>query len=233
MWKGLDSCIFIIYAMEINLVSIIQAVAPSNEHIAQEVSELKYLNPQLSNDQLALRWGKRIRNNYTSVGVATALPSAIPGIGTAAQIAIEAGTISADLALMLRWMGKLCMGIGMIYGNNPSFTINQDLVNILGLWSGVVDVAKNATKRVGTKVAVVQFNKHVSGKVLAKINKRVGTTILTKYGGKRGGVALGKLVPFGVGAVIAGGFNYFTFNAFMKSAINYYKNDNDYVMFEE
>lgn len=219
--------------MEINLVSIIDSLAPSNEYIAQETEELKYLNPKLSKDELARKWGKRIRNNYTSVGVATALPSAIPGIGTAVQVAIEAGTISADLALMLRWMGKLCKGISIIYGNNPTLSINQDLVNILGLWSGVIDVAKNATKRVGTKVAVTQFNKRVTGKALAKVNKRVGTTIITKYGTKRGGIALGKLIPFGVGAAVAGGFNYFTFNSFMKSAIDYYKNDYDYVMFEE
>lgn len=219
--------------MEINLVSIIDSLAPSNEYIAQETEELKYLNPKLSKDELARKWGKRIRNNYTSVGVATALPSAIPGIGTAVQVAIEAGTISADLALMLRWMGKLCKGISIIYGNNSTLSINQDLVNILGLWSGVIDVAKNATKRVGTKVAVTQFNKRVTGKALAKVNKRVGTTIITKYGTKRGGIALGKLIPFGVGAAVAGGFNYFTFNSFMKSAIDYYKNDYDYVMFEE
>lgn len=219
--------------MEFNLATIIQSVAPSNEHIAQEVYELKYLNSKLSRDQLALRWGKRIRNNYTSVGVATALPSSIPGIGTAAQIAIEAGTITGDLALMLRWMGKLCMGISIIYGNNPEKSINQDLINILGIWCGVIDAAKNATTRVGTKVAVAQFNKRISGKTLVKVNQRVGTTVVTKYGTKRGGIALGKLVPFGVGAVIAGGFNYFTFNGFMKSAIDYYKNDNDYVMFEE
>ena len=219
--------------MEFNLATIIQSVAPSNEHIAQEVYELKYLNSKLSRDQLALRWGKRIRNNYTSVGVATALPSSIPGIGTAAQIAIEAGTITGDLALMLRWMGKLCMGISIIYGNNPEKSINQDLINILGIWCGVIDAAKNATTRVGTKVAVAQFNKRISGKTLAKVNQRVGTTVVTKYGTKRGGIALGKLVPFGVGAVIAGGFNYFTFNGFMKSSIDYYKNDNDYVMFEE
>ena len=82
-------------------------------------------------------------------------------------------------------------------------------------------------------MAVAQFNKRISGKTLVKVNQRVGTTVVTKYGTKRGGIALGKLVPFGVGAVIAGGFNYFTFNGFMKSAIDYYKNDNDYVMFEE
>lgn len=219
--------------MEFNLATIIQSVAPSHEYVAQEIDELKYLNSKLTKDQLALRWGKRIRNNYTSVGVATALPSSIPGIGTVAQIAIEAGTITGDLALMLRWMGKLCMGISIIYGNNPEKSINQDLINILGIWCGVIDAAKNATTRVGTKVAVAQFNKRISGKTLAKVNQRIGTTVVTKYGTKRGGIALGKLVPFGVGAVIAGGFNYFTFNGFMKSAIDYYKNDNDYVMFEE
>lgn len=219
--------------MEFNLATIIQSVAPSHEYVAQEIDELKYLNSKLTKDQLALRWGKRIRNNYTSVGVATALPSSIPGIGTVAQIAIEAGTITGDLALMLRWMGKLCMGISIIYGNNPEKSINQDLINILGIWCGVIDAAKNATTRVGTKVAVAQFNKRISGKTLVKVNQRVGTTVVTKYGTKRGGIALGKLVPFGVGAVIAGGFNYFTFNGFMKSAIDYYKNDNDYVMFEE
>ena len=219
--------------MEFNLATIIQSVAPSHEYVAQEIDELKYLNSKLTKDQLALRWGKRIRNNYTSVGVATALPSSIPGIGTVAQIAIEASTITGDLALMLRWMGKLCMGISIIYGNNPEKSINQDLINILGIWCGVIDAAKNATTRVGTKVAVAQFNKRISGKTLVKVNQRVGTTVVTKYGTKRGGIALGKLVPFGVGAVIAGGFNYFTFNGFMKSAIDYYKNDNDYVMFEE
>jgi len=218
--------------MEYNLVSIIESVAPSTEHISTEIAELKLLNPRLSNDLLAKKWGKRIRNNYTSVGIATALPSSIPGIGTAAQLAIEAGTITADLALMLRWMGKMCMGISVIYGNSPSLTINQDLINILGLWCGVIDVLKNATQRVGTKVAIAQFNKHVSGKVLTKINQRVGAQVLTKWGGKRGGISLGKLIPFGVGAAIAGGFNFFTFNDFMHTAIDYYRSDNEYVMYE-
>lgn len=218
--------------MEFNIVKIIQWVSPSSEYIAQEIGELKHLNSKLTSDQLALRWGKRIRNNYTSVGIATALPGTIPGIGTAAQITIEAGTITGDLALMLRWMGKLCMGISIIFGNDPEKSINQDLVNILGIWCGVIDAGKKATTRVGTKVAVAQFNKHVSGKALNKVNQRVGTTVFTKFGTKRGGIALGKLVPFGVGAAIAGGFNYFTFNRFMKRAIDYYKNDSEYIMYE-
>lgn len=218
--------------MEIHLDTIIQSVAPPIENLAQEIEELRYLNPKLSNDQLAEKWGRRIRNNYTIVGVGTALPGAIPGIGTVAQVAIEAGAISSDLILMLRWMGKLCVGISLIYGNNPSFSLSRDLVNILGIWCGVIDAAKNTSIKVGSKVAVVQFNKNVSGKVFTKINKRVGTTVLTKYGTKRGGVAVGKIIPFGAGAVIGGGFNYLTFNKFMKIAIGYYRSNFEYVMYE-
>lgn len=216
-----------------DLLSIINGLTPSPEYVNREVQDLKYLHPNKSQDQLAKIWANKIRRNYTSVGIASALPSAIPGVGTAVQIAIEAGTISGDLALMLRWMGKMCMGIGFIYGNNMSMDINKDLLNILGLWCGVIQAAKEVTKKIGTKVAIAQFDKHVSGKILAKINQRVGTTILTKYGAKRGGIAVGKLIPFGVGAVIAGTFNFSTFSSFMNSAINYYKTEEEYVIYEE
>lgn len=219
--------------MELDLIKVIDSLSPGSQFVKNEVDDLAFLWPKLSKDELAKKWAKKIRSNYTSVGVATALPSVIPGIGTAAQFFIEAGTISADLALMLRWMSKMCMGIGFVYGNDLSFDINKDLVNILGLWCGVIQTAKEAAKRVGTKVAVVQFNKHVTGKMLTKINQKVGTQMLVKYGGKRGGIALGKLVPFGVGAIVAGSFNYATFSRFMKVAIDYYKTDEQYVIIDE
>ena len=84
-------------------------------------------------------------------------------------------------------------------------------------------------------MAAAQFNKNVSGKVLQRINQRVGTTILTKYGTKRGGVALGKLIPFGIGAAIGGTFNFYTMNHFKKAAIQYYKDgeDTQYVLYED
>ena len=131
-----------------DLLSIINGLSPSPEYVNREVQDLKYLHPNKSQDQLAKIWANKIRRNYTSVGIASALPSAIPGVGTAVQIAIEAGTISGDLALMLRWMGKMCMGIGFIYGNNMSMDINKDLLNILGLWCGVIQAAKEATKKI-------------------------------------------------------------------------------------
>ena len=48
--------------------------------------------------------------------------------------------------------------------------------------------------------------KKIPGKVLTKINQKVGFRLVTKFGSK-GVVNLGKLVP-GVGAVIGGGLDF-------------------------
>lgn len=206
-----------------NLMYVINAVAPKFEDILKEVEELKRLNPKLSNKELSKKFVKKIRNQYTSVGVVTALPSAIPGLGTAAQLAIEGGMITGDLALMMRAMSRMCFGVGLINGRDMSQGFNQDLIKILGMWSGVLVPLKATTEKIGTKVAVAQFNKHISGKMLQKINRKVGTTIFTKYGTKRGGVALGRMIPFGVGAVIGGTFNYTTMKSFSAIAISHYE----------
>ncbi len=177
-------------------------------------------------------FANRIRRKYTSIGVASALPSIIPGVGTAVQVGLEAGAISGDILLLLRWMAAISYGIALIYGKNIRNEFNQEFVKVLGVWCGVIKAAEQVTKRIGTKVAVVQFNKRVSGKILAKINQKVGTTIFTKYGTKRGGIALGKLIPGGVGVIVAGTFNYVTMTKFKKAAIKYYSGGN-FVIDEE
>jgi len=218
-----------------NLLVIVNAVAPSFESVKAEIQELKSSYPKKSKHELANLYGNRLRKKYTSVGIASALPSVIPGVGTAIQIATEIATISGDLALMLRWMAANSYGIALIYEKDIKLEFNQEFVKILGVWCGVIQSAKIASTKVATKVAVVQFNKNVSGKVLQKINQKVSTTIFTKYGTKRGGIALGKLIPFGVGALVGGGFNYFTMDRFKKAAITYFNTDEnaEFIFYEE
>lgn len=218
-----------------DLLTIVNAVSPSFDSINAEINELKTSYPKKTRDELADLYGNRLRKKYASVGVASALPSVIPGVGTVAQIAVEVTTVSGDLALMLRWMAANCYGIALIYDKDINKEFNQEFVRVLGVWCGVIQATKVASTKIVTKVAVAQFNKNVSGKVLQKINQRVSTTILTKYGTKRGGIALGKLIPFGVGALVGGGFNYYTMNQFKKSAIEYFKADEgtEFIMYEE
>ena len=46
--------------------------------------------------------------------------------------------------------------------------------------------------------------------------------MLTKFGTKRGGVAVGRLIPFGIGALVGGGMNYTTAAGFTASVLHYY-----------
>ena len=127
--------------MKFDLVKVVNSITPSYESVNSEIIELKSSYPKLTNIELSEKFTKRFRNKYTSVGIGSALPSVIPGLGTAAQIAVEAGTISADLALMLRWMGTMCYGVGIINSKDMSKDFNQDFIRILGIWSGVIMAA--------------------------------------------------------------------------------------------
>ena len=159
-----------------DLLTIVNAVSPSYDSIKTEIQELKRSYPKKSKNELADLFGNRLRKKYTSVGVASALPSVIPGVGTAVQIAVEVTTVSGDLALMLRWMASNCYGIALIYDKDINSEFNQEFVRVLGVWCGVIQSAKIASTKIATKVAIVQFNRNVSGKVLQKINQRVSTT---------------------------------------------------------
>ena len=66
------------------------------------------------------------------------------------------------------------------------------------------------------------------------MNQQLARKLVTKYGSKRGGAALGRLIPFGVGAVVGGTFNYFTLQKFGKAADDYFGSaGQDYVLKEE
>lgn len=209
---------------ERTFTTMIETVRPSFATVRRDVTDYRKARPKDSRIELANNWADRTCWLYAAEGAATALPGAIPGLGTAAQIAVEAAGVSADLIYMFRCMAGMTTGVGMIFDRDVESDFNQQFVKVLGVWCGALQVAKEGTKRIGTKVAVAQFKK-VPGEIFKQINKRVGTTILTKYGTKRGGIAVGKLIPFGVGALVGGGFNLATMKAFKAASIRYFKDE--------
>lgn len=210
---------------DFDFMKVVNFISPSFDSVKKDVDELKRSKPNKTKKELSKIYGSRIRRKYTSVGIVSALPSTIPGVGTGVQIAIEAGTISGDLILMLRWMAATCYGIALINDKDISSDFNQEFIRILGLWCGAIEASKLATGKIATKVVVTTFNRKVSGKTLSRINTKIGTTIFTKYGAKRGGIALGRLIPMGVGVIVGGTFNYVTMTRFRGSAIKYFESD--------
>lgn len=208
-----------------DILDFVKAVAPSFKSIKKEINELRKSYPTKNKHELSELYGKRLKRKYTSIGVASALPSTIPAIGTTVQMGIEIGTSAGDLALMLRWMAANCYGIAIIYEKDISAEFNEEFIKILGLWCGAIHFVKKETTVFIRKAAVVYFNKKVTSKILQQINKKVGVAIFTKYGSRRGGIALGKLIPFGVGVLVGGTFNYYTMKRFNITAIEYFETE--------
>ncbi len=119
----------------------------------------------------------------TGFGGVLTLPVAIPGALTA-SLAIQAPMVAA---------------IAKIHGHSPKDDRVQTAILLWMTGTGMMDVAKKGGVLVGEKVAIGAL-KQVSGAILAKINKLVGVTLLTKFG-QKGVVNLVKLVPLVGGAV--------------------------------
>ena len=147
----------------------------------------------------------------------------MPGLGTILQVGTELSAISADIALMIRNQVYLVFAVGECYGLKGREILIQDSLICIGLWTNALSLTKSGTIRIGTKIAEVQFKKKFPVEILKSINRKVGTTILTKYGTKRGGIAIGKIIPIGVGVLIGGGFNYCMMKSFKKSTLEYFK----------
>lgn len=187
------------------------------------MEELKAAHPAETAATLAHREVKATVVRCTGVGVVAGLPGAIPGLGTIAQAGAVLGIAGGEAALLLRSVARLQLLVAGLYGHDVYAPERMDeLLIVAGLQSGAVLPAREAGKRVGTKIAASQFNRHVSGATLRKINTKLGTTVLTKYGTKRGGVALGRMLPFGVGATIGGGVNLITTRSFGRWILRYY-----------
>lgn len=215
-----------------DLHKLILKVMPPFHDIRTEVQQLKLANPHKTPHELSRMFIKKTRNKYASVGAVSALPGVIPGLGTVAQIAVEAGAISTDVVLMLRWMAAICYATGIIYGKDTEYDFEQEYTVVLGIWAGVVLPEKAALAQ-GGKLVISHFDKHINDRIKNRMRQKIARKLATKYGSKRGGAVVGRLIPFGVGAVVGGLFNYVTMQRFGNAADNYFKPGNkEYVLTE-
>jgi hypothetical protein len=198
-------------------------VFPSVPQVEAAVTEARDRRPVASPAELSRAVVRRTTTRMTGIGVVTALPGAIPGIGTAVEVALTGATLTGETWALLRNLAVMQLTIAGLHGYDlRSPERREELLIVLGLEAGAIVPAAEAAERIGTKVAIAQFNSRVSGSLFRQINKKVGTTVLTKWGTKRGGVAVGQLIPFGVGTAVGGGVNFLTARAFGAAALRLY-----------
>lgn len=178
----LDSC----YEKCLNGVSM---VSPSVEDMADD-----YLNKYPTKEEAC----KAMLNNQivkcTTSGFVTGFGGFI-----VMPIAIPAN-ISSVIYVQMRMIACTAYVAG--------YELNSDQTQTF-VYACLAGVAlNNALKQAGIKVGIKLANgviKKIPGKVLTKINQKVGFRFITKFG-TTGVVNLGKMIP-GVGAIVGGGFD--------------------------
>ena len=126
----------------------------------------------------------------------------ITGFGGAITLPV---TIPANIGSVLYVQMRMIACTAYMAGYDISSDQVQTLVFSCLAGLSVGEVAKQFGIKLGQKFAEGVIEK-IPGKVLIKINQKVGFRLLTKFG-EKGLVNLGKLIP-GVGAVINGGIDY-------------------------
>jgi len=156
-----------------------------------------------------------------TVGAVTGAAAAVPTFGTAA--ALSAG--AAEFSWFTVRSSELILTIAALHGHTKS-TMDERRAWILSLLifgdgasAGFTRLAGEVGKGVGKKATV-----KMPLAVIRGINSSLGRTIVTKYGKKRGVIAIGTAFPFGVGAVVGGTANYTGVRLLARHANKFFKN---------
>lgn len=160
---------------------------------------------------------KRFRRELAAMGAASGAVAGAPGIGTGAAVS----ALAADLGWFAMRATDLIMTIGAANGYVDSTAEERRawVLSILAFGERAADQFAELVAEVDAGVAI--GGERVSARLaglaggdaatldaLRRVNASLATTVVNKYGSRRTIVAVGKLLPFGIGAVVGGSANY-------------------------
>jgi len=180
-----------------------KAVTIPSAVIKRHVDSVRRRNPEASPAQIIKILEKEYLRVVATAGGAVGAAAAVPAVGTGAGVALT----TADVATFFAASAAFSLAVADVHGIHSEDVPRRRallLASVLGA-KGAKDV-ESAIGGSGTAWGKVLLTTMPQGSV-RKVNKALAGTFLKKQLAKHGGLALGRLVPFGVGAVVglAGG----------------------------
>ncbi|NND73488.1 MAG: hypothetical protein HKN44_00630 [Ilumatobacter sp.] len=155
------------------------------------------------------------RQELGVAGAAAGGTSAIPGVGVA--------TASAAFAVELAWstvrLTDLVLTIAALHGHRDA-TIDERrlwVLTILTFGDGATSMLTRLASDLGATVGS-QAAGRVPAETVRQLNKALGAKVVTRYGTRRGAIAVGRAIPFGIGAALGYGLNSYTVKATARHA---------------
>lgn len=167
---------------------------------ATYVSSLRRKHPDLSEDDLVAHIEKRFSRMLTASGAGVGGTAALPGVGTAAAVVLTAG----EGAAFAEACAFLTLAVAEIRGVDMGDAERRRAI-VLGVLGGEkgAEIMGKALGRQG-----IQWSSVLSGVapdfVVNAASKQFRRWIRRKVAARLGGVWAGRLIPFGIGAVIGG-----------------------------
>ncbi|WP_380283683.1 hypothetical protein [Kitasatospora purpeofusca] len=171
--------------------------------VRKNIARARQRNPEAPPAQVIRNLERMYVSALTGTGAAVGGTAAAPGVGTGVALALSAGEALSSLELS----ALFALSIAEVHGV-PIDELERRRTIVLGVMLGgsgsatISKVAERTGQHWGRQVVA-----KIPGETLRQINKILGRNFVTKYGTKQGIIVLGRVAPFGIGAVIGGGAN--------------------------
>lgn len=181
-----------------------KAFTPAKSVAVKQVERIIERNPDISKKELIAKLERRYISEVTSSGAASGGAAALPGVGTLVGIGTAFGDAGVFMTSTIVHVFSMLKAIDAELND-----VDHERALILTILCGGSNapIVQQIAGRVGPHWAKQLLDK-IPGESLRLINKALGRNFVTKYGTKQGIVVLGKIFPFGIGAVVGGGLNY-------------------------
>jgi hypothetical protein len=180
-----------------------KAIAVQSSVVRKNIARARQRNPDAPPAQVIRNLERMYVTALTGTGAAVGGVAAAPGVGTGVALALSAGEGFSSLELSALY----ALSIAEVHGV-PLDELERRRTIVMGIMLGgsgsatIGKVAERTGQHWGRQVVA-----KVPVETLRQINKVLGKHFVTKYGTKQGIIVLGRVAPFGIGAVIGGGAN--------------------------
>lgn len=196
--------------------AVLQAVDRAVEHRWQRALDTAAAADGDTVDRRVRSIGRRFRRELTAVGAATGAVAATPGLGTGAA----ASALVADVGWLALRATDLIMAIGAANGHTEA-TVEERrawVLSVLAFGESAADEFAGLVQAVDIELvpdgdqlreglgraAGLASGDALTVDTLRRVNASLANQVAVRYGSRRGAVALGKLLPFGIGAAWGG-----------------------------
>ncbi|WP_432149046.1 hypothetical protein [Streptomyces sp. bgisy029] len=180
-----------------------KAVEAQSSLVRKNIVRARQRNPEATPAEVIRNLERMYVSALTGTGAAVGGTAAAPGVGTGIALALSAGETLTSLEMS----ALFALSIAEVHGV-PIDEIERRRTIVMGVMLGgsgsatITKVAERTGQHWGRQVVA-----KVPVETLRQINKVLGKNFVTKFGTKQGIIVLGRVAPFGIGAVIGGGAN--------------------------